>query len=245
MTAPLHQWSDHANKTIAWLPPDSQQAYQQHVKDPESRRLLETFGWLDSQIQYSFNAHGFRTDEFDPRPNWVALGCSFTQGTGVNQQDRWTDIVSDQLGLHCWNLGVAGAAGDTCYRIARYWLPKLRPRFVVYLEPRYNRTEMKIMDQDVPAIINWAYDSHHWSGTYTRHLLAEPDNFDINAEKNRESIRSMCLQLQIPILIYAPNDFVDLIPSSQRDLARDLLHAGRRNQRAWAEVVRKDIHDKT
>lgn len=245
MMAPLHQWSDHAGKTVHWLAPDTPQAYQQNLQHPENFSMLKAFGWIDTEISYTFNQQGFRTDEFDPRPCWAALGCSFTQGTGVSQEHRWTDVVSDHLGVYGWNLGVAGCAGDTCYRIAKYWLPRLRPRFVVYLEPRYNRTEIHMMSQPVPAIINWAHDSAHWSGTYTRHLLTQEENFEINAEKNREAIRSLCLQLRIPLLIYEPNAFITLIPPTERDLARDLLHAGRRTQQAFAEVVRKDIYDKT
>jgi len=241
MTAPLHYWSQYTG-TIKWLAPDSQQAYLENLAQPDRRKLLELFGWLDVEIDYKFNSQGFRTEEFDARPSWMALGCSFTQGTGVNAQDRWTDIVADWIGLSCWNLGVAGASGDTCYRIAKHYIPELRPKFVVYLEPRYNRTELKTSSALAPLVINWAYDDKNWLGNYVKELLLNESNLEIAAEKNREAIRSICLQHNIPLIVYRPDAYISLVTDKkQHDLARDLLHPGRLNNRAFAQVVVKDV----
>lgn len=242
MTVPLHQWSTAASTTIKWMPPDSQDAYQKNLADPKSQKLLELFGWLNVDIDYRFNNDGYRTDEFDTRPNWIALGCSFTQGTGVRESERWTDVVADQLGISCWNLGVAGASGDTCYRIAKHYIPKLRPQFVVYLEPRYNRAELTTEKYPAPLVLNWAYDYKNWDGPYVKELLLNEINLEIAAEKNREAIRSICLQHSIPLIVYQPDAYIALVTDQkQHDLGRDLLHPGRVNNRAFAQVVAKDI----
>lgn len=244
MTLPLHQWSDHAGKTIKWLSPDSEDAYRKHIADPEKRKMLESFGWVDVDVSYKFNSHGFRTPEFDSRPNWMAIGCSFVQGTGVNEQDRWTTHVSQQLDLHCWNLGIAGAAGDTCYRIAKHYVPALKPKFVVYLEPRYNRVEMKTLADPVPMIINWAYDFASWQGPYVKQLLSESTNLEIAAEKNREAIRSICQQHNIPLIVYEPDAYRSRVTDATKlDLGRDLLHPGRLNNQAFAQVVYQHTKD--
>ena len=242
MTAPLHQWSHVAGTTIGWLPPDSSETYNKNVKDAEHKKLLEIFGWIDVEIDYTFNSAGFRTAEFDPRPNWMSIGCSFTQGTGVNEEDRWTDIVADELRLYCWNLGVAGASGDTCYRVAKHYVPKLLPKFVVYLEPRYNRTEIISSQSHAPLVLNWAYDYKNWSGPYIKELLLNEENLNLAAEKNREAIRGLCLQHNIPLIVYQPDAYVSLVQDkTKHDLGRDLLHPGRLNNRAFAQVVARDI----
>jgi hypothetical protein len=242
MTVPLHQWSECAGKTLQWLSPDTEEAYRTHNKDTNKRHLLDVFGWIDVSIDYTFNSEGFRTLEFDTRENWMAVGCSFTQGTGVNVADRWTTLVEQQIGLDCWNLGTAGAAGDTCYRIASYYIPKLKPKFVVYLEPRYNRTELKTVKEDVPLVLNWAYDHKNWGGIYVKELLLEESNLELAAEKNREAIRSICLQHNIPLIVYKPDAYIALVEDkTQHDLGRDLLHPGRLNNKAFAQVVAKDI----
>jgi hypothetical protein len=242
MTAPLHQWSGYAGKTLKWLSPDSEENYKKHIGDTESKRLLNIFGWADVDINYTFNSEGFRTPEFDVRNNWVAIGCSFTQGTGVNVADRWTTSVEQKIGIDCWNLGIAGASGDTCYRIARHYVPKLKPKFVVYLEPRYNRTELKTAKEDTPLVLNWAYDYKNWGGTYIKELLLDEINLEIAAEKNREAVRSICLQHNIPLIVYKPDAYVALVEDkTQHDLGRDLLHPGKLNNQAFAQVVAKDI----
>ena len=242
MTKPLHQWSDHAGTTIKWLSPDSEDAYHKNLADPARRQMLEAFGWIDVDVRYKFNSDGFCTPEFDSRQNWLAIGCSFVQGTGINEQDRWTDIASSEIDLHCWNLGVAGCAGDTCYRVAKYYIPALKPKFVVYLEPRYNRIEMKTLAEPAPLIINWAHDSASWNGPYVKQLLSEPANLEITAEKNREAIRSICQRHNIPLLVYGPDAYRTRVSDTTKlDLGRDLLHPGRLNNRAFAQVVAKDI----
>lgn len=242
MTKPLHQWSHYAGTTIKWLAPDSEETYRKNTSDPAKRKMLESFGWIDVEVSYKFNRDGFCTDEFDSRPNWIAIGCSFVQGTGVNQHERWTEVVAEQLGLHCWNLGVAGASGDTCYRVAKHYIPSLLPKFVVYKQPRFNRSELKVTGEDVPAIINWAYDYANWHGNYVKQLLADSSNLELAAEKNLEAIRSICLQHNIPLIVYAPDAYITLVrDTTQLDLGRDLAHPGRLNNRAFAQVVAEDV----
>jgi len=242
---PLHDWSHVAGQTINWLSPDSEENYQRNISDPGKRRLLQQFGWVDQHIDYTFNSDGFRTDEFDDRPNFVTIGCSFTQGVAVNRSETWAQLVSDQLGLSVWNLGVAGASADTCYRIIKHYAPILKPKFVVLLEPRHNRTELYHSGQQHPYVINWAYDTASWgNNNYIKTWLSNDTNMQLHAEKNRAAIAYVCNQLDIPVIMYSPNDYVDLITDKiQIDLGRDLLHPGRLNNRAFAQVVYNHVKD--
>lgn len=241
---PLHGASEHAGKTLHWIPPDTEQQYKQHLKNSDSRRLLEQFGWIDQSIDYQFNSHGFRTIEFDQRPNFLAIGCSFTQGTGVHEHQRWTTLLSEQMDLWCWNLGIAGASSDTCYRIARYYVSLLKPKFVVFLEPRPNRIELHGEPDEPPYLINWTYDSVNWSGQYVKVMLANQENLDIRAEKNRAAIGYVCAEQHVPVFMYEPDAYLTKVDHKQRDLGRDLLHPGTMNNRAFADFLYKDITTK-
>jgi hypothetical protein len=242
---PLHNWTHVAGQTINWISPDTKEKYQQHMNDSVKRNMLQLFGWVDRHIDYTFNSDGFRTEEFDSRQNFVAIGCSFTQGTGVAEHERWTTVLSKMLNLWCWNLGVAGAASDTCYRIARHYLVQLKPQFVVFLEPRANRIELHTGPDHPPHLINWAYDQANWgSGPFIKTMLAHDENLEIRAEKNRAAIAYVCSQLGIPLIMYAPDDFLNLIRDKrQLDLGRDLLHPGRLNNAAFAQVVYQHTKD--
>jgi len=242
---PLHTWSNYAGQTIDWISPDSKENYQQHMNDPGNRKLLQLFGWEHQQIKYTFNSDGFRTNEFGVGPNFVTIGCSFTQGVGVHREDTWAQLVSDQLGLPVYNLGISGASSDTCYRIIKHYAPILKPQFVVLLEPRINRTELHHNAGQPPHVINWAYDTASWGNSvYTKTWLSNDTNMQLHAEKNRAAIAHVCSKLDIPVVMYAPNDYVDLVTDkTQLDLGRDLLHPGRLNNRAFAQVVYNRVKD--
>lgn len=242
---PLHAWSSHAGQTINWISPDSKENYQQHMSDPAKRLMLQQFGWIDQTIDYTFNSDGFRTDEFDDRANFVTIGCSFTQGVAVNREDTWAELVSQQLGLSVYNLGISGASADTCYRIIKYYAPILKPRFVVFLQPRGNRTELHYDSDQPPHLINWAYDAGSWGNSaYTKTWLSNEVNMQLYAEKNRAAVAYVCASLDIPLIIYAPNDYLDLVTDkTQLDLGRDLRHPGRLNNAAFAKVVYQHTKD--
>lgn len=242
---PLHAWSSYAAQTVHWISPDSKENYQQHMNDAAKRNMLQQFGWIDQHIDYTFNSDGFRTHEFDNRANFVTIGCSFTQGVAVNRKDTWPQLVSDQLGLSVYNLGISGASADTCYRIIKYYAPILKPQFVVFLEPRGNRTELHYDPDQPPHLINWAYDSGSWGNSvYTKTWLGNDVNMQLHAEKNRAAVAHVCDQLGIPVVMYAPNDYRDLVEDkTQLDLGRDLLHPGRLNNAAFAKVVYQHTKD--
>ena len=61
-----------------------------------------------SPVQYQFNQVGFRThpvDQFNPNAILV-LGDSFTLGLGTNAQDRYTDILEQQLSHQVLNFSL-------------------------------------------------------------------------------------------------------------------------------------------
>jgi hypothetical protein len=239
----LHMFSEHANSTIKWISPDDQERYKSNLSNPTSRQQLDNFNWIDVDIDYQFNSDGFRGENFTQGECLAALGCSFTFGVGVNYKDTWINKIEEKLGIRCWNLGVSGAAGDTCYRIAKAYLSKLNPKVVVYLEPRYNRVELFTGSNKIPNLVNWAYDyANYGGGVYVKEWLAVDQNQQLYAEKNRLSIKMLCQDIGAEVISYKPKDFVELVKNKQMlDLGRDLLHPGRLNHIAFSEVVIDDI----
>ena len=86
-------------------------------------------------IPYKLNSLGWRDDEFlllrNPA-NALALGDSFTFGTGVRAPDRYTERLEKMFrGLDVWNLGVMGYAPDQELLLAERWFPPVPWRFVI------------------------------------------------------------------------------------------------------------------
>lgn len=75
---------------------------------------LDRFGFpskgvIDINNRYVTNSYGFRGNNFRCNQDIVALGCSFTFGMGVPQEEIWCSISARKLGLGIDNLGIPGA----------------------------------------------------------------------------------------------------------------------------------------
>ena len=62
-------------------------------------------------LDYSFNSHNFRSDEFHEGTNIIALGCSHTVGIGVPENRTWPSFVKELTGIDdVINLGKTGTS---------------------------------------------------------------------------------------------------------------------------------------
>jgi len=62
---------------------------------------------------------------------------------GQTKKKTFAHIISKRLDLKNYNLAVEGGSSDTCYRLARHWIPELKPTIVVYRPPIKYRCEFK------------------------------------------------------------------------------------------------------
>ncbi len=193
---------------------------------------LKRHGWWDhAPFDYAFNAHGFRSHEFDPRDQGIMyLGCSVTLGEALPVELTWPRLVSEALGRPCWNLGQSGAAADTCFRLALHWIPRLEPTAVVLLEPPPDRLEL-IDPNGIPRLY-----SHQGFSPGAREWLAHPENGRLSGLKNVGALRDICHARSMPFHTWAFNHLYRL-RSSLQSLARDLAHPGKTAHAAFAQTV--------
>lgn len=221
MRFPRHPWSTFANTTTEWHSSDSQSLFEANKKDPNKHALLEKFGWLDTEIKYRFNTQGFRCDEFDTRPCAVALGCSHTQGTGLREQDTWPVKLSQKLNLHVWNLGISGAAYDTVFRLAEFYIEFLKPKYVFVFEPPDTRFEYRADKIYKIASVQTAFPELV-DNPFIKYWFSSDENSQLNTTRNR---------LAVAHLAHCNNaKFIHVdgvtVWQNPQDLARDLMHPG-------------------
>ena len=218
---------------------DSEEVFNRNMNDPERRRLLELNNWTKDNITYTVNSHGFRSEEF--RENGILfLGCSLTHGLGLALEDTWVYKVASILNLPINNLGMNAYGGDGCYRLAREYIPKLKPSMVFYLSPSKNRFEIKMADAHQPISVELLHPAvtpklkqlgvEKYIPFITDWFMEE-ENSQLNYEKNLIAIQSLCRD--IPFYHLSTED--TLLPKDDTDLARDLQHPGRRWQRSIAD----------
>tara|TARA_B100002019_G_C21256531_1_gene594174 strand:- start:494 stop:1537 length:1044 start_codon:yes stop_codon:yes gene_type:complete len=141
------QWR---NKTISWLPPDSESRFAKNLADPIMGPKIEH--WKDKEIKYSFNNNGFRKqdngqmeDFFSDQGGIMYLGCSITFGVGVNLEQTWSWHLHNRK----WpekrylNFGCPGQGLETYYRILKGYIGAVKPEMVIVTYPwASSRAEM-------------------------------------------------------------------------------------------------------
>ena len=65
MISIIHNYSRVAGRTLHWDTSDNQEQYLKNIQSSEAYQRLVELGFLDTQIDYTYNNYGFRTAEFD------------------------------------------------------------------------------------------------------------------------------------------------------------------------------------
>jgi len=233
----------HPAGTLDWFPTDSKELYQKNLNDPKARQLLERFGWIDADISYIHNSHGFRTREFTQTENFVTLGCSFTHGVGLPQHCIWPEILGRMVDIPVFNLGVAGGSLDTCYRVAKHYISLLQPKFVAMLAPNKDRMEILLDDEvyiHLPRYPDYSKFSKYDS--WLKHWYSNEQNSITSMQKNIDAIAWICKQNQTDFYV-VNNSSVGLWCRNQLDLARDLQHPGKSFHETLAQTFFEKIQN--
>jgi len=238
---PWHNEQLYAGQSLEWMPTDSKIRYDQNIKDPEFVAIAQANGWTtDLPITYDINSHGFRGKDFNSSiKNMVTLGCSFTVGIGLRENETWPYILGDKLGLHVHNIAHGGWSCDTLFRMARYWIPELRPDMVVMLAPSY-RLELTTGDTD--HLIITPHDNIS-NDTYLKHWFANDSNSELNRIKNILAIEMICKKLNIKFMCYLQDkEMPGRLAHDPTNVARDNMHSGTKTHNMFVEKILRDLH---
>lgn len=226
---PEHLGKNFANRTLNWLPTDTKESYETLIQDPKHRAYFAEMGWdKPDAITYKFNSYGFRADEFDGGPYLVALGCSYTIGIGLPVELTWAYQTAQALNLKCANLAWGGYSTDTCYRLAEYWVKKLKPEYVCMLAPPKHRVELLLYNTLSPMEIFLPQSLSNYfkeEDVYLKHWFLNEENAKINQRKNIRAIKQLCAEANIPCMIYNAEDYMWWSRESS-GYARDSTHGG-------------------
>ena len=220
-----HSYLQYANQTLNWLDQDSEKVYLDNLQN--KRASLEKLNWVDANITYTFNSYGFRSDEFSLDPGVMFLGCSHTAGVGLPLESTWPYLVSSQLGLKRFNLGISSTSNDTAFRLGHNWIPQLKPKLVILLAPDSNRSELHSYIDVIENLGAWT----DYYGNYWKQWQTHKTNTDMNFLKNILATKQICSEHSIKFLHLDIENF--RFVTDER--ARDLLHFGTANHKEIAD----------
>lgn len=227
-----------------WHGLDSEEQYLKNCEDPEARAQLERWGWLGVRIKYEHNSWGFRSlgsREFFKivKPSLVAIGCSFTYGTGLHYQDLWCKRLADLMDLELINLGVPGHG----LSLSTQWLLDQghqlhKPQAIVIYVPPPGRLSW------ITPSFGYAVGNTFNMSDFERYVKVY-ENLSVNAfadyVKNYNTIKLWADHRNIPVYTFTH------IMGKQEEfgLARDLRHHGVGWHKTAANFVHTEIINKT
>jgi hypothetical protein len=242
--APWHFGMKYAGQTTEWLPTDTEENYQKLLQDPKHQEHFRQHGWdRPGAITYKINSNGFRAEEFDPNvASIVTLGCSYSVGIGLPLESIWPTLVGQELGLTVYNLSWGGASADTCFMLAKYWVPRLLPKLVVMCAPPKHRFDLVTEDPCTPFYTVMP-GSDSTSDKSVQTWLVNDRNADLNNAKNKLAVQGLCAELGIKCQTYDAHDY---FARSREEIgyARDYMHAGPEGHKIFAERVMDDWRKK-
>jgi len=228
-----------AGKTYQWWPTDTEESFDRMMQDPVHRAYFQEKAWdKPDTISYKINSDGFRSEEFDPlADNLVALGCSFTMGIGLPYKDLWPTRLAQALNLRACNFGWGGASSDQCFRLADYWIPRLKPKLVVLLNPPRGRMEVVVNETTGETDTVMPMSNH--LDVFVKKWLSVDANQRLNNRKNSLAIEAVCNQLSILFLSYEADVWMSR-SREEAEYARDYMHAGPRGHATFTERILDD-----
>lgn len=133
------------NQNLKWLGSDRLDLYNERLpKSPKN------WYYKNCDINYNINGHGHRSKQIDDlnfNDYILYVGCSITEGIGLELDKTYSYILSKNLNKDFYNLSVGGTGNDTICHNLMVWLnkfkkPKLiivqitdRSRFMIYNTP--------------------------------------------------------------------------------------------------------------
>lgn len=236
-----------------WVDAHEQANYLSHMADPVRRKQLASLGWdSEDSVIYEWNRFGFRAPDIPEHTDMLCLGCSLTFGHGLPQHLIWPDILSQQLGVNYVNLGMAGCSPDGMFRVARFWIPELRPHTVVVAETYGQRWEICELDQDAINGQRWtppAFDTTRMGLTLEpitdgiwKKWMCNSINHELHLDRARRAIQQLCAESGSRVVfVDAAGMATRALESNPNDLARDLMHPGKQYQADMAAAFARQL----
>ena len=194
----------------------------------------------EDDLTYDINNHGFRCPPFDDidhrKQQIMVLGCSYTFGIGLRQEQLWHDHLllafSDET-TQIWNLGVPGYSNDAIARLAWRFLEYIRPAMIFVQWTHFHRREYVRDDNSVWRILTnnprfWNDGSVEYKAFFSMH---NDFNDQYCFEKNLALLSNIAKAHGITFEYETTNNF-PLI-----DYARDNEHPGPDSHKLFAVQI--------
>lgn len=164
---------------------------------PLESRANKTFSRSGSdntdKCTYTYNEDGYRGDSVTESIDLLAVGCSHTEGIGVNDYETWPFYTANLLGLKHINAGFTGRSNDYIARTVLELVPKYNPKIVsvMYTYPVRREYWTKFGPQPY-AGQQWGYFEDYPEKWNAFSELVNLEDNKNNFIKNHSIVRMVC-----------------------------------------------------
>ena len=212
--------------------------------------------YYDSDFDYQMNSLGYRSVESNDIDNdnfFIAYGCSHTLGEALPINERYSEIVSNQLKIPYLNFGVCGGSPNMLWANNFLFSKnfKFTPKFVIIQWPELER--INIVKNDKICYLHPA--TYDLDSTLTKqekslwHSVIMEENFQIQQSiMYFYSINELWKNKSVPVIHFtltaSVKSYLDIKYFNFEDyklFARDMLHPGTENNQMFAEYIISEI----
>lgn len=127
----------HANEEFTGS--DSSELFQNNLKVMPS-----TWYYRTRPVSYERNSWGHRCKDIKDldKSNYIlSVGCSFTEGVGLEQEKIYTHVLAKKLKCDYYNLGLGGSGIDAVLHNLTMWITTVpeKPKLIIIQWPYYGR----------------------------------------------------------------------------------------------------------
>jgi hypothetical protein len=171
------------------------------------------------EIVYNHNEHGFRCDSFlaESQLPILFLGCSFTEGIGLNLEDVWSYRLLEKIkeykniNIPYWSLAAGGASIDLQTLYLHTFIDQLKPKYIFFLLPPLERRFIRAFEKSI-FFSSRGVSNHHTSIVgdpltstqseiirQAKELLLDPDYSMLESVKSLLLINELCKRYQTKV----------------------------------------------
>lgn len=171
-----------------WTPEGFEISTYQYGIDTRKEKTYYTSGSDNTRLcEYTYNELGFRGDSIKKDGFKVmSIGCSNTEGVGVNNRDTWPSQFTNQIpnGVNM-NFGTGGRSNDFISRCLLTYYDIIKPDLVLIMYTSPLRREIYTKDGGIEPFMptsSWGYLKETNEGIKTQEHLThlQNDNEDLN-----------------------------------------------------------------
>lgn len=227
--------SDEANVVLNFSKSDNKIEYDKNLK-----KLGSDWYYSRTPITYSMNEYGHRCKsikEIDLDNYILFLGCSHTEGIGVELEKSFTYIVAKEKKCDYYNLGIGASGIDVLEHNLVTWFFKIekKPKYVILQYPGYVRFLAK------PPGYNSFIKNGLWSDDKNcKKFIASSVESGYFLARARIAANLISNIVKVPLIKLnfggiREYDFGYTI--RQYDFARDMKHGGVESNQKMAELI--------